>query len=179
MHDTYWYMRFAYNCSICHFLLLLPPIISLLVFVLSCSRSCPSLLSSSDSPLFFFTSLQTACSLPIFLPTLTSCLPFLSLLFVVQKHVPLITQNVITIQPPPTIIVYERKYGMGDHFLLLSVLLSFLFFFCGCWLALFCTIPAIFFAISVSYVIVLTVQLVPKAVFNYSMCFACTVNVGT
>ena len=77
-------------------------------------------------------------------------------------------QNVITIQPPPTIIVYERKYGTGDHFLLLSILLSFLFFFCGCWAGLICTIPAIFFALSVSYV---TVQFVPKS------CFNCSVNV--
>ena len=56
----------------------------------------------------------------------------------------------IVTQPRPPTIVYERQYGAGDHYLLLSVILSFLCFFCGTWWALICTVTAIFFAISVS-----------------------------
>ena len=51
-------------------------------------------------------------------------------------------------QPAP--VIYTRHYGSGDHFLLLSIILSFVCFFCGTWWALFCTIPAIFYAIHVS-----------------------------
>ena len=56
----------------------------------------------------------------------------------------------VVAQPPPTVILYQRHYGTGDHYLLLSILLTFICFFCGTWLSLMCTIPAIFFAISVS-----------------------------
>ena len=112
-------------------------------------------------------------TLPAHFPSL--CPPFLPtfhfpLHSVMQKMCPPLAQNIITIQPPPATIVYNRKYGMRDHFLFLSILLSFMFFFCGCWSAQVCTIPAIFFALSVSYVIV---QLVPKAFFNYSVSVFC------
>ena len=59
-----------------------------------------------------------------------------------------IQTTVVVTQPAP--VVYVKRYGSGDHFLVLSIVLSFISFFCGTWVALFCTIPAIFVALSVS-----------------------------
>ncbi|XP_003382882.1 PREDICTED: uncharacterized protein LOC100637740 [Amphimedon queenslandica] len=54
----------------------------------------------------------------------------------------------IVITQPPTFVVYERRFGTGDHYLLLSIIISIVcFLFCG-WLTLICTIPAILFALS-------------------------------
>ena len=52
-------------------------------------------------------------------------------------------------QPGP--VVYQRRYGSGDHYLILSIIMSFVCFFFGTWWALVCTIPAIFMAINVSH----------------------------
>ena len=46
-------------------------------------------------------------------------------------------------------MVYQRRYGSGDHYLILSIIMSFVCFFFGTWWALACTIPAIFMAINV------------------------------
>lgn len=54
----------------------------------------------------------------------------------------------IVITQPPTFVVYERRFGTGDHYLLLSIIISIVcFLFCG-WLTLICTIPAILLALS-------------------------------
>ena len=78
-----------------------------------------------------------------------SCLSLYSWLFAILSYFNIIEKQPIVVTPP-TFVVYERRFGTGDHYLLLSILISIVcFIFCG-WLTLICTIPAIFFAISVS-----------------------------
>lgn len=56
--------------------------------------------------------------------------------------------TVVLTAPQTTTVVYERRYGSGDHFLLLSIILSIWCCVCFSWWTLCCTIPAIFFAIN-------------------------------
>ena len=58
--------------------------------------------------------------------------------------------DVVVQQPTVTTTVSTRHYGSGDHGLLLSIIASCIVFWCCLWIGLFCTIPAIFVAISVS-----------------------------
>ena len=65
---------------------------------------------------------------------------------------PLTWQTVVVVQQQPqsaVVVQTRRTYGTGDHGLILAILASFCVFFFGTWLSLFCTIPAIFVAISV------------------------------
>ena len=57
-------------------------------------------------------------------------------------------QNTVVVTQQPTAVIYTRQYGSGDHYLLLSIIMSILCFVCGSWWALLCTIPAIFYAIN-------------------------------
>lgn len=54
---------------------------------------------------------------------------------------------IVTTQPTAAPVVYH-SYGTNDHFLILSIVMTFLCFICGTWCALFCTVPAIIFAIN-------------------------------
>ena len=56
-------------------------------------------------------------------------------------------------QPTPVVAKTFVRRLSGDHYLTLSIVLTFLCFFLGTWYSLFCTIPAIIFAISVSVVL--------------------------
>jgi hypothetical protein len=59
------------------------------------------------------------------------------------------TNIVVTNQPANnTRVVYQRRYGNGDHYLVLSIIVSICCFIFAGWPSLICTIPAIFFAIS-------------------------------
>ena len=58
--------------------------------------------------------------------------------------------GVITVQPSESETVHFQNRNPGDHFLMLSVVMSIVCFLVGSWCALCCTIPAIFYAINVS-----------------------------
>ena len=60
--------------------------------------------------------------------------------------------NVVVVQQQPTAAVtttvYTRRYGSGDHGLAYAIIASCIVFWCIGWVGLFCTIPAIFFALN-------------------------------
>lgn len=58
--------------------------------------------------------------------------------------------NVVVVQQPSTVTttVYTRRYGAGDHGLAYAIIASCVVFWCGGWIGLVCTLPAIFFALN-------------------------------
>ena len=56
---------------------------------------------------------------------------------------------VVNSQPTPVIATTVVRPA-GDYYLTLSIVLTSICIFCGTWYSLFCTVPAIFIAISVS-----------------------------
>eukprot|EP00731_Ephydatia_muelleri_P019850 Em0012g675a len=52
----------------------------------------------------------------------------------------------VVISQPPSYVVHADRYTHGDHYFMLSIILSIICFCCGSWLSLLCTIPAIVFA---------------------------------
>ena len=59
------------------------------------------------------------------------------------------TTTVVVVQPKPTVTTTVVTPG-GDYYYTASLVLTFVCLFFGTWLALFCTIPAMFVALSVS-----------------------------
>lgn len=57
----------------------------------------------------------------------------------------------VVISQPPSYVVHADRYSHGDHYFMLSIILSIICFCCGSWLSLLCTIPAIVFAAAVSF----------------------------
>ena len=57
----------------------------------------------------------------------------------------------MVVQQQPQVVqttVYTRRYGTNDHGLVYAIIASCAVFWCGGWIGLFCTIPAIFVAIN-------------------------------
>ena len=57
---------------------------------------------------------------------------------------------IVTSQPARIPVTRVRVEPASDNFVTLSVVLTTIFLMCGCWYPLCCSIPAIFFAVSVS-----------------------------
>ena len=62
---------------------------------------------------------------------------------------------VVQSQPAPVVARTVIRRLSSDHYLTLSIVLTFLCLFLGTWYSLFCTIPAIIIAINVSVLIYL------------------------
>ena len=58
-----------------------------------------------------------------------------------------------TMAPTPPSLNYKHHFGPGDHYLLLSVILSVSFLLCVVWWALPCTLAAVTFSIKVCTII--------------------------
>lgn len=63
----------------------------------------------------------------------------------------LFQNNVIVTQPVASSHTTYETYRTSDHYFTLSIILTICCFLCGTWCALFCTIPAIIFAVNVSH----------------------------
>ena len=71
------------------------------------------------------------------------------------------SSNVVVVSSQPQAVqahVVQRRYGTGDHGLVLAISATFCVFFFGWWIGLACTIPAIFIALSVRTVLIIYIQ---------------------
>ena len=59
--------------------------------------------------------------------------------------------TVVVTAPQTTTVVYTRRYGSNDHYLLLSIIISIWCCLCFSFWTLLCTLPAIYYALRVSY----------------------------
>ena len=95
---------------------------------------------------------MVSCSLYLYVPEIV-CLSVWCELLILCCLCSLSIQawnGAVVTQPYPTTVVYRHHYGTGDHYLALSLALTFLFLILGSFQALVLTIAAIFFAVRVS-----------------------------